>query len=36
VRGKFSHRRITGTIGKGGPQLVMTTVNGSIRLRESL
>jgi hypothetical protein len=36
VRGKFSHHRITGTIGKGGPQLVMTTVNGSIRLRESL
>lgn len=36
VRGKFSHHRITGTIGKGGPQLVMTTVNGDIRLRESL
>lgn len=36
VRGKFSHRRINGTIGRGGPQLVMTTVNGSIRLRESL
>jgi hypothetical protein len=35
VRGKFSQRRITGTIGRGGPQLMMTTVNGDIRLRSA-
>ena len=35
VRGKFSHRRLNGTIGRGGPQLMMTTVNGDIRLRSS-
>ena len=35
VRGKFSRRSITGTIGRGGPQLNMSTVNGDIRLRSS-
>jgi putative adhesin len=35
VRGKFSRRSITGTIGRGGPQLNMTTVNGDIRLRSA-
>jgi hypothetical protein len=35
VRGKFSHRSITGTIGRGGPPLNMTTVNGDIRLRSA-
>jgi len=35
VRGKFSRRSITGTIGRGGPQLMMTTVNGDIRLRSA-
>ena len=35
VRGKFSKRRISGTIGRGGPQLNMSTVNGDIRLRSS-
>ena len=32
---RLSHRRLTGTIGKGGPQLRLTTVNGDIRLRAS-
>ena len=35
VRGKFSRRSITGTIGRGGPPLTMTTVNGDIRLRSA-
>jgi hypothetical protein len=35
VRGKFSHRRISGTIGRGGPPLHLTTVNGDIRLRSA-
>ena len=35
VRGKFSRRSITGTIGRGGPPLSMTTVNGDIRLRSA-
>ena len=35
VRGKFSRRSITGTIGRGGPQLNMSTVNGDIRLRSA-
>ena len=35
VRGKFSHRRVSGTIGRGGPQLMMSTVNGDIRLRSA-
>ena len=35
VRGKFSHRSLNGTIGRGGPQLMMTTVNGDIRLRSA-
>jgi hypothetical protein len=33
VQGKFSPRTLRGTIGKGGPELKMSTVNGSIRLR---
>ncbi|MGH7730740.1 MAG: DUF4097 family beta strand repeat-containing protein [Candidatus Eiseniibacteriota bacterium] len=35
VRGRFNRRSITGTIGRGGPPLNMTTVNGNIRLRSS-
>jgi hypothetical protein len=35
VRGKLNHRRLSGTIGRGGPQLMMTTVNGDIRLRSA-
>jgi hypothetical protein len=35
VRGRFNHRRISGTIGRGGPQLMMSTVNGDIRLRSA-
>jgi hypothetical protein len=35
VRGRFNHRRVSGTIGRGGPQLMMTTVNGDIRLRSA-
>jgi hypothetical protein len=33
VRGRFNHRRVSGTIGRGGPQLMLSTVNGNIRLR---
>jgi len=33
VQGKFSPRSLRGTIGKGGPELKLSTVNGSIRLR---
>jgi len=33
VQGKFGPRSLQGTIGKGGPELKMSTVNGSIRLR---
>jgi DUF4097 and DUF4098 domain-containing protein YvlB len=33
--GKISHRKLQGTIGKGGPRLKMSTVNGDIRLRTS-
>jgi hypothetical protein len=33
VKGRFSARKISGTIGKGGPELILRTVNGSIRLR---
>jgi len=33
VRGRFNHRTVRGTIGRGGPELVLTTVNGDIRLR---
>jgi DUF4097 and DUF4098 domain-containing protein YvlB len=35
VHGKFSQRSIRGTIGKGGPELKLNTVNGSIRLRSA-
>lgn len=35
VRGKFIGRSISGTLGDGGPELKMTTVNGSIKLRSS-
>lgn len=33
VQGRFDRRRISGKIGKGGPELSVSTVNGSIRLR---
>lgn len=35
VRGRFSRRSISGTIGRGGPPLNLTTVNGDIRLRSA-
>jgi len=35
VHGKISPRRITGTIGSGGPELKLSTVNGSIRIRKA-
>jgi hypothetical protein len=35
VRGKISPRKITGTIGSGGRELKLSTVNGSIRLRKA-
>jgi hypothetical protein len=34
VQGSFSPRRLTATLGKGGPTLRLSTVNGSIRLRK--
>jgi len=34
VEGSFSPRRLRGTVGRGGPQLRLSTVNGSIRLRK--
>lgn len=33
VRGRFTNRRINGTVGQGGRNLSMSTVNGSIELR---
>lgn len=33
VRGRINRRTVRGTIGRGGPELVLTTVNGDIRLR---
>jgi hypothetical protein len=33
VRGRFGPRRVTGTIGTGGRELALSTVNGQIRLR---
>lgn len=33
VQGRFNRRHLEGTIGKGGPRLKLSTVNGSIRLR---
>lgn len=35
VHGKFTGREITGSIGQGGPELNVRTVNGSIDLRRS-
>jgi|SRR5262252_480418 len=35
VSGKFGPRSVRGTIGKGGPELKLNTVNGSIRLRSA-
>lgn len=35
VQGRFDRRRISGKIGKGGPELSVSTVNGSIRLRKN-
>jgi hypothetical protein len=32
VRGRFSHRRLSGSIGGGGEQISLTTVNGSVSL----
>ena len=35
VQGRFDRRRISGKIGTGGPELSVSTVNGSIRLRRN-
>src|SRR3989454_3289966 len=35
VTGKLGPRRVTGTIGGGGRQLALSTVNGNIRLRKA-
>lgn len=35
VQGRFDRKHISGTIGKGGPELRVTTVNGSITLRKN-
>lgn len=35
VKGKFSQRKLSGTIGKGGADLNLSTVNGDIRLRSA-
>ncbi|HEY3287969.1 MAG TPA: DUF4097 family beta strand repeat-containing protein [Gemmatimonadaceae bacterium] len=35
VQGRIDRRRIEGKIGKGGPELSVSTVNGSIRLRKN-
>ena len=35
VRGRFNRHKVTGTIGRGGPRLQMTTVNGDIRLHSA-
>jgi DUF4097 and DUF4098 domain-containing protein YvlB len=35
VKGRFSHRRLSGTVGSGGRVLEMQTVNGSISLRRA-
>jgi len=35
VQGRFDRRRISGKIGKGGPEMRVATVNGSIRLRRN-
>jgi len=35
VTGKLGPRRVTGTIGSGGRQLALSTVNGNIRLRKT-
>jgi len=34
ITGRFSHRRLRGTIGAGGRQLNLSTVNGEIRLKK--
>jgi len=33
VRGRFGSKRISGTIGRGGRELSLGTVNGSIEIR---
>jgi DUF4097 and DUF4098 domain-containing protein YvlB len=35
IQGRFSNRSMTGTIGDGGRDLNLETVNGSIRLKKS-
>jgi hypothetical protein len=35
IEGTISHKRIRGTMGKGGPTVRLSTVNGSIRLRKA-
>lgn len=35
VQGRIDRRHLRGTIGKGGPELKVSTVNGSIRLRKN-
>lgn len=35
VQGRFGPRKVTGTLGRGGPELELSTVNGSITLRKA-
>ncbi len=35
VQGRFGPRRVSGTLGRGGPELELETVNGSITLRKT-
>jgi DUF4097 and DUF4098 domain-containing protein YvlB len=34
IQGRIDRRRIEGKLGKGGPEIRLSTVNGSIRLRK--
>jgi hypothetical protein len=34
VQGRMSRRRLEATLGKGGPELRLETVNGDVRLRK--
>jgi Toastrack DUF4097 len=36
LRGRFGQKRITGTIGRGGRELSLTTVNGDIEIRKKM
>ena len=36
MRGRFGPKRISGTIGRGGRELSLTTVNGDIEIRKKM